>query len=119
MSDFCYCILLKKHDFKSKPYISVGMLPLVHYPPMTKLTGLWKKVSAKNVTYYVGRLGLAKLVLLANKDKQMDTDPDVILFVQERDSKPQEPQEPRIWDGLTDDPGEPVRKRDSRSTGGF
>jgi len=92
---------------------------MAHYPPMTKLTGLWKKVSAKNVTYYVGRLGLAKLVLLPNKDKQMDTDPDVILFVQERDSKPQEPQEPRIWDGLTDDPGEPVRKRDSRSTGGF
>jgi hypothetical protein len=28
-SYFCYCILLKKHGFKSKPYISVRMLPLV------------------------------------------------------------------------------------------
>ena len=30
MSDFCHCILLKKLDFKSKPYISVRMRPLVH-----------------------------------------------------------------------------------------
>jgi len=29
LSDFCYCILLKKHGFKSKPYISVRMRPLV------------------------------------------------------------------------------------------
>ena len=29
MSDFCHCILLKKLDFKSKPYISVRMRPLV------------------------------------------------------------------------------------------
>jgi hypothetical protein len=29
LSGFCYGILLKTHDFKSKSYISVGMLPLV------------------------------------------------------------------------------------------
>src|SRR5918992_380109 len=31
LSDFCYCILLKKHGFKSEPYISVRMRPLVRY----------------------------------------------------------------------------------------
>jgi hypothetical protein len=30
LSDFCYCILLKKHGFKSKPSISVRMRLLVH-----------------------------------------------------------------------------------------
>jgi site-specific recombinase XerD len=29
LSDFFHCILLKKPDFKSKPYISVRMRPLV------------------------------------------------------------------------------------------
>jgi maltose alpha-D-glucosyltransferase / alpha-amylase len=29
LSAFGHCILLKKHDFKSKPYISVRMRPLV------------------------------------------------------------------------------------------
>ena len=32
MSDFCHCILLKKLDFKSKPYIAVRMRPLVQHP---------------------------------------------------------------------------------------
>jgi hypothetical protein len=30
VSYFYYCLLLKKHGFKSKPYISVRMRPLVH-----------------------------------------------------------------------------------------
>jgi hypothetical protein len=29
LSDFCHCILLKKLDFRSKPYVSVRMRPLV------------------------------------------------------------------------------------------
>ena len=90
------------------------------YPPMTRLIGLWRKTSARNVVYYIGRLGQAKIVLLPNKDKREAADPDMIVYLQERESKPQEHQEERpIWDGLTDDPGEPTRKRDSRSTGGF
>jgi hypothetical protein len=31
LSDFFHCILLKKLDFKSKPYVSVRMHPLVHF----------------------------------------------------------------------------------------
>ena len=32
LPDYCYCIALKRHDFKSPPYISVQMRPLVRYP---------------------------------------------------------------------------------------
>ena len=33
--DFCHCILLKKLDFKSKPYIAIRRRPLVRLAQLT------------------------------------------------------------------------------------
>lgn len=72
---------------------------------LIKLTGVWQKTSAKGVTYFTGRLGAAKLVILPNRDKKTDSDPDFHVFVQ----TPQEQKSSQASD--IPDPGEPVRKR--------
>ncbi len=36
--------------------------------PFTKLCGLWEHESAKGSTYYVGRIGDAKIFVMANRD---------------------------------------------------
>lgn len=84
------------------------------------LTGLWENESKNGTCYFAGVLGKAKILLLPNKDKQKDTDPGWMLFIAERPPKPQQTQAgtprqdgaPRaLWDDLTTDPGEPVRRR--------
>ena len=42
---------------------------------MIPLTGLWKKTSAKGNTYLVGRLGLCRVMVMANKNCQGEKDP--------------------------------------------
>jgi hypothetical protein len=78
---------------------------VAEYAPLTKLTGVWQKTSAKGVTYFVGRLGAAKLVILPNRDKKVDADPDFFVYAQERgESKPADD---------IPDPGEPARRQRS------
>jgi hypothetical protein len=52
--------------------------------PRVLLTGLWAKESKAGNTYYVGRLGQARLTILKNKDKQGEGEPDYLVFLQER-----------------------------------
>jgi hypothetical protein len=41
---------------------------------LQKLTSLWKKTSKKGDTYLVGRLGDMKVLVMANKQRQPDSD---------------------------------------------
>lgn len=52
--------------------------------PMVKLAGLYEKTSAKGNRYFVGRLNGARLLVFANTDKKEASDPDWLLYVQER-----------------------------------
>jgi hypothetical protein len=54
------------------------------------LTGLWKNTSKNGVRYFSGVLGRAKVLLLPNKEKQAETDPDWILYLTERPPKAQD-----------------------------
>lgn len=38
------------------------------YAPLTKIAGLWEHTSKKGATYYVGRIGDAKVLLMPNRD---------------------------------------------------
>jgi len=58
--------------------------------PMVKLTGLYEKTSQKGTRYFVGRLGNAKLLMFANQDKKAETDPDWLVYVQERSAEPKQ-----------------------------
>lgn len=51
--------------------------------PLVKIGGLYEKTSAKGTRYFTGRLGAAKLVVFANRDKKEDKDPDFFMYVQE------------------------------------
>ncbi len=55
-------------------------------PPMI-LTRLWAKTSGKGNRYLVGRLGGAKVLIMANKDKQGDDDATHVLLLAEADSR--------------------------------
>jgi hypothetical protein len=52
--------------------------------PMVKLAGLYEKTSQKDNRYFIGRLGNARLLMFANQDKKQESDPDWLLYVQER-----------------------------------
>ena len=52
--------------------------------PMVKIGGLYEKTSQKGNRYFVGRLNGVRLLMFANTDKQQESDPDWLLFVQER-----------------------------------
>jgi hypothetical protein len=54
---------------------------------MIRITGLWKKTTKDGKTYLQGSLGVAKLVVLPNKFKQKDEDPDYNLLVSEKQEK--------------------------------
>lgn len=59
--------------------------------PLVKLAGLYEKTSQKGTRYFVGRLGSARLLMFANADKKQDSDPDWLLYVQERtEQRPQQ-----------------------------
>ena len=38
------------------------------YAPLTKVAGMWQHTSKKGATYFVGRIGDAKVLLLSNPD---------------------------------------------------
>lgn len=50
---------------------------------------MYEKTSQKGNRYFIGRLGNAKLLMFANQDKKAETDPDWLLYVQEREPKPE------------------------------
>ncbi len=50
---------------------------------MLKAAGLWEKLNAKGNRYFVGRLGGAKIVILANGDRAGDNNPTHHLFFAE------------------------------------
>ena len=50
------------------------------FTPRLKAGGLWAKTSAKGGRYLTGRLGGVKVLILANKDRQSDSDPSHILY---------------------------------------
>jgi hypothetical protein len=50
------------------------------FTPKLKAGGLWAKTSAKGARYLTGRLGGVKVLILANKDRQSDSDPSHILY---------------------------------------
>lgn len=52
--------------------------------PKVLLAGLYERTSQKGNRYFVGRLGNARLLMFANQDKKQESDPDWLLYVQER-----------------------------------
>ena len=53
--------------------------------PLIRLAGLFECESAKGNKYFTGLLNSgAKLVMLVNKDKQADNEPDWLLYLTER-----------------------------------
>ena len=50
-------------------------------PPRIPLTRLWRKTSAKGGTYYLGRLGAARVLAFVNERKQEGSDYDLELFL--------------------------------------
>jgi hypothetical protein len=60
------------------------------------LTGLWENTSKNGVRYFSGVLGRAKVLLLPNKEKQAENDPDFILYMAERPPKAQEAGDRRL-----------------------
>jgi hypothetical protein len=61
-------------------------LGYTHYvnEPKVLLTGLWQRESRRGNVYYQVRLGVAKIVMLKNTAKQSETEPDYLLYAQER-----------------------------------
>ena len=51
-------------------------------PPLV-LTRLWERISAKGNTYMAGRLGNARVLVMANKDKQGPDDASHVLMLAE------------------------------------
>ncbi len=51
-------------------------------PPMV-LTRLWERTSAKDNTYFMGRLGAARVLVMQNRDRQGDDDATHILMLAE------------------------------------
>ena len=48
------------------------------------LARLWENTSAKGVIYFSGYLGLAKVLILPNHDRQGDKDPTHVLLIAEQ-----------------------------------
>jgi hypothetical protein len=58
--------------------------------PMIRAAGLWRKTSNAGNEYFVGRLGGAKVVILANRDRGDDEkQPTHYLFFAEASERPQ------------------------------
>lgn len=53
-----------------------------------KATGLWERTSAKGNTYFVGRWGGVKVLILPNRDRENDDDPTHLLFIAEAAERP-------------------------------
>jgi hypothetical protein len=63
------------------------------FTPRLKAGGLWAKTSAKGGRYLTGRLGGVKVLILANRDRQSDSDPSHILYFVDGEKPRQGPQE--------------------------
>jgi hypothetical protein len=50
---------------------------------MRKVTGLWRRTSAKCSDYFSGRLAGVKIVILENRERQTESDPTHFLFFAE------------------------------------
>jgi hypothetical protein len=61
--------------------------------PMVKIAGLYEKTSQKGNRYFIGRLNGARLLMFANTDKKQESDPDWLLYVQERSEQLSEKKE--------------------------
>jgi hypothetical protein len=48
--------------------------------PMLKAAGLWEKTSAAGNTYFVGRLGGVRVLILRNRDAGAEGEPDWHMF---------------------------------------
>lgn len=55
---------------------------------LLKATGLWERTSAKGHTYYVGRWGGVKVLILPNRDRENDDAPPHLLFITEAADRP-------------------------------
>lgn len=53
------------------------------YPPKVPIAKLWLKTSANGNQYLLGRLGPARLIILENHNRESDSDPSHLAFVQE------------------------------------
>ncbi len=56
--------------------------------PLVKLAGLWERTSASGAKYLVGRIGGARVLILANRNRQGDGDPTHHLCIAEAQEKP-------------------------------
>ena len=81
------------------------------FSPMLKAGGLWAKTSAKGGRYLTGRLGGVKVLILANKDRQSDSDPSHILYFVDGEQRRQGVQERGggKWAKMRRTPSQPQR----------
>jgi hypothetical protein len=63
--------------------------------PMLRAANLWEKTSARGNTYYVGRLGGVKIVILANRDRENNNAPTHHLYFAEPNTDRSRPAEPQ------------------------
>src|SRR4051812_20791930 len=61
--------------------------------PMLKASPLRAKISAEGGRYLTGRLGGVKVLILANRDRQSDSDPSHILYFVDGEQRRQGAQE--------------------------
>lgn len=55
---------------------------------MVRLGGLWKNVDRDGVEFLSGNLGNGRMIVLPNKHKTRENDPDFILYVREKQENP-------------------------------
>ena len=79
--------------------------------PLQPLARLWMKTSGRGTEYFVGRLGLAKLVLLPNTERQGDDDATHVLFVTAPNEAGQRPGAPAQAGASQPAPRAYVRRR--------
>ena len=57
--------------------------------PLLKLCGLWAHTTEGKGTTYSGKLSAAvRMIVMKNKFKQKDTDPDLVVFLAKAEAKP-------------------------------
>ncbi len=54
---------------------------------MIQIAAFWKKESVNGRTYYTGKMGNGKLLVLENERKQQQKHPDMILYIVEEKSQ--------------------------------
>jgi len=65
---------------------------------MVKLTGLWKRQGKDGETFLTGNVGMGRFMILPNKYKRNEKDPDYHLLVAENVKEKKEPQKKQPGD---------------------